>query len=82
MAREGKRHELGMLKIEKKMHILAWKEEGVLSENDRRLRRSLVNCLVAKAKNFLKFITPLRKKFSGSDRKMDKTLTGKLKSQA
>jgi hypothetical protein len=38
MVPEGKTHELGMLKIEK-MHILSWKEEGVLSENAKWLRR-------------------------------------------
>jgi IS30 family transposase len=44
---------LGKLKIEEKMHILAKKEEGILSEevaNQLDRHRSSFDCLMAKAK--------------------------------
>jgi hypothetical protein len=68
MAPRGKKHELGMLKMEEKAHILAWKEEGVSSvEIAKRLQRhkSSNDRLVAKAKNYPRLVTPPRKKGTG-----------------
>jgi IS30 family transposase len=84
MAPRGKKHELGMLKMEEKAHILAWKEEGVSSvEIAKQLQRHKLSIdrLVVNAKNYPSLVTPPRKKGSGGVRKMDKTLKTILKRQ-
>jgi hypothetical protein len=59
MAPRGKNHELGMMKVEEKTHILAWKEEGIsLEEIAKQLgrQRSSIARLVPRAKNFTKLV--------------------------
>jgi IS30 family transposase len=68
MAPSGKKHEAGMLKMEEKICILAWKDEGVSSEEiAKRLGRHRLSIArqVAKARDFPSLITPPRKKGSG-----------------
>jgi IS30 family transposase len=65
MAPIRKTHEARMLKMEEKMHILAWKDKGVSSEEiAKRLgrHRSSIDRLVAKARLLPSLITPPRKK--------------------
>jgi IS30 family transposase len=62
MASRGKTHEIGMLKIEKKKHIHAWKEEEVSSEKiAQRLERhwSSINRLVVKSPRAFQCLSPM-----------------------
>jgi IS30 family transposase len=71
-----------MLKTEEKTCILAWKEDGISSEEiAKRLgrHRSSIDRLVERARNYPKLITPPRKKGCGPPRKMNLTMKTILK---
>ncbi len=72
MAPSRKTHEAVVLKMEEKMRILAWKDEGVSSEEiTKRLgrHRSSIDRQVAKARVLPSLITPPRRKRTLEDRK-------------
>jgi IS30 family transposase len=66
-----------MLRMDKKTHILAWKDEGVTSEKMAKQlgrHRSSIDRLEVKARNLPSLVTSPRKEGSGRPRKMDMTL--------